>query len=531
VHAHIANSRLFRLKLEKWRLFFLVFIIVYTALLFLNLNYMAIQWDETPHLYGALLLSQGQLQAYLSATRYPPMLDITTAAYFKILGPSVYAGRMVSITFALLTLWAMFELAYRTSGPKIALLSSILLGTMPAFVWLSRITLLEMMLEFFFLASMLFFLSWLRAGRTKAIILSGIALGLGFLTKYQIIAAGLVMITSTLLLCRSTLKARIAKFPLLIIAAAAIVLPWIFTVYQIYMSGIMEQWLNLLQASDTRSYLYSQRYPLPIFYLIEMTWPYGVVHPVSLLVYIIGLLGLGLFMWRRRTEDKFFLIWFFAIYIFFTFIGIKDWRYMMPVFPVLAISAASFVSIAYNKAQQTWKSKQLSLNKKHAAKVAAICLIAFTGTALVYSSLDAYRWIAKEEIYVPIQEATNYVANRLNGNESIVVVCPLNLFNQDMIKFYLSAKVYRQNQVWQYPDLPVDAYTPNFDVDELFALSEERNTKYALLEEYGMAYPYFNSTLTMQKVYEMLNQSGKFVYETSFGSDPLKIFVLYRITT
>jgi 4-amino-4-deoxy-L-arabinose transferase-like glycosyltransferase len=382
VHVHITNSCLCRLPLERWRLFLLVFIIVYAPLLSLNLDYMAIQWDETPHLYGALLLSQGQFQEYLSATRYPPMLDITTAAYFKILGPSVYAGRLVSITFALLTLWVMFELAYRTYGPKIALLSSILLGTMPAFVWLSRITLLEMMLEFFFLASMLFFLFWLRAGQTKALIIGGVALGFGFLTKYQMIAAGIVMITSIPLFCRGTFKARIFKFPLLIIAAAAIALPWIFTIYQIYMSGIMEQWVNLLQAADTRSYLYSQRYPLPIFYLIEMTWPYGVVHPVSLLVYILGLLGLGLFIWRRKTEDKFFLIWFFMIYIFFTLIGIKDWRYMMPVFPVLAISAASFASFTYSKAEKTWKSGQLSLNKKRAVKIAAVCLIAFAGIVL-----------------------------------------------------------------------------------------------------------------------------------------------------
>jgi hypothetical protein len=128
-----------------------------------------------------------------------------------------------------------------------------------------------------------------------------------------------------------------------------------------------------------------------------------------------------------------------------------------------------------------------------------------------------------------MQEATHYVAERLNGNESIVVVCALNLFNRDMVKFYLSAYEHRQNQVWQYPDLPVDAYTPNFNADEIVALSEEHNARYALLEEYGMTYPYFNSTLTMQRVYQMLNQSGKFAYETSFGVNPCQIFILYMI--
>ena len=51
-------------RFGKWRLFFLFFIIVYTTLLLLSLDYAAIQWDETPHLVGGLLLSRGQIQEY-----------------------------------------------------------------------------------------------------------------------------------------------------------------------------------------------------------------------------------------------------------------------------------------------------------------------------------------------------------------------------------------------------------------------------------------------------------------------------------
>jgi 4-amino-4-deoxy-L-arabinose transferase-like glycosyltransferase len=454
------------------------------------------------------------------------MLDIVTAAYFNIFGSSLYAGRLVSITFALLTLWVVSELSYRIYGPKIAMLSSILLGTMPGFIWLSRLSLIGIMLEFFFVVAMLFFFSWLRTGNNKTLIFSGVALGLGVLTKYQILAAGLVMITSILLLYRDTIKARLSKCLLLIIITIAIVLPWILIVYQIYISGVLSQWLGLLQMSDTRSYLYGLRYPLPIFYLIEITWPYGVVHPISLLVYILGLLGLGLFMWRRKTEDKFFLVWFFVVYVFFTLIGTKDWRFVVPIFPVLAISAASFVFFAYNKAKKTWKIGAASL-KKHAVKIGAVCLIVFTGVAIVYSTVDAYKWVTKDHIYVPTREATHYTAEKLNNNESVVVLCPLNFFDGDMVRFYLGAYESKQNQVWQYPDLPVDAYTPSFDISKLNDLCIEQNAKYLLLFEYGMIYPYFNSTLTSQAVYEMLIQNGNFTYQTSFGAYPCRIFIFY----
>ena len=517
--------------LDRWRLIFLVFIAIYASLLLLNLAYMSIQWDETPHLYGASLLSQGRFQEYLSLTRYPPMFDITTAAYFEIFGPSAYAGRLVSITFVLLTLWVMFELVYRIYGPKIALLSSVLLGTMPAFVWLSRVTLIETMLEFFFLASMFFFFFWLRTRQNRALILSGVALGLGFLTKYQIVVAAVVMMASILLLCRGELKARLSRFSFLIVTAVMIVLPWLVIIYQIYTGGILGQWLYVMQKSDPLSQVYSARYPLPLFYFIEMTWAHGLVHPISLVVYILGLLGLGLFMWRRKTEDKFFLVWFFVVYVFFTLIGNKHWRHIMPVFPVLAVSAASFIFFVYGKAEKTWRFGQVSLNKKRAVKIAAVCLIVFTGGAVFYSGVEAYRWVAKDAVYVPIQEATGYVAERLSDNESILVVCASNFFNRDMVRFYLGACESRQNEVWQYPELSVDAYTPNFSVSEVVALCEEYNVKYVLLFEYGMTYPYFNSTLTSQAVYDMLNQSGKFSCQISVGTNPCRIFIFYVIAT
>ena len=122
----------------------------------------------------------------------------------------------------------------------------------------------------------------------------------------------------------------------------------------------------MLQEGGQDRALYSARFPLPVFYLVEMTWPYNDIHPIALPIYILGLLGLGLWACRRKTEDKFFLTWFITVYVFFTLIPNKQWRYVTPVFPVLAISAASFIMFAYGKAAEAWKHKQISINKKRA---------------------------------------------------------------------------------------------------------------------------------------------------------------------
>jgi hypothetical protein len=133
--------------------------------------------------------------------------------------------------------------------------------------------------------------------------------------------------------------------------------------------------------------------------------------------------------------------------------------------------------------------------------------------------------VARDQIHVPIEEAANYAADRMSQNESIMVVGAINLFNQDMVKFYLEANGSRRNEVLQYPELAVDAFTPDFDVDELVNLCQEKNVKYAFLYEYGGELPYFQSDLTAMQVYTELTESGRFTDEYRVGSFPRTITI------
>ena len=65
---------------------------------------------------------------------------------------------------------------------------------MPGVIWLARVALLETMLMFFFSLSMYLFFKWLQSPKIWLLVLTGIGLGLGFLTKYQIIIAVVVMV-------------------------------------------------------------------------------------------------------------------------------------------------------------------------------------------------------------------------------------------------------------------------------------------------------------------------------------------------
>src|ERR1039458_4679328 len=73
---------------------------------------------------------------------------------------------------------------------------------------------------------------------------------------------------------------------------------------------------------------------------------------------------------RRKPEDKFLLVWFIVIYVVFTLISNKQWRYVTPLFPVLAISATALTGSAVGRAQKTWHSAKSSLTKVRVAKFA-----------------------------------------------------------------------------------------------------------------------------------------------------------------
>jgi hypothetical protein len=130
---------------------------------------------------------------------------------------------------------------------------------------------------------------------------------------------------------------------------------------------------------------------------------------------------------------------------------------------------------------------------------------------------------ARDQIHVPIEETANYVASHMGLNESAVIVCAFNLLNQDMLRFYLPANM-SSDQIWQYPDLPVDAFTPNFNITDFVDLCEQRNVRYLILYDFGVDTPFFNTTLTYTNVTQLIYGTGKFGYtgdEPFFGEDML----------
>ncbi len=106
---------------------------------------------------------------------------------------------------------------------------------------------------------------------------------------------------------------------------------------------------------------------------------------------------------------------------------------------------------------------------------------------------------ARDETGIPIAADNELILlGHLDQNQSAVIVCAFNLVDQDMFRFYLPASM-SPNQIWQYPSLAVDAYTPNFNITQFVNLCEQRNVKYLILYDYGSNTPVLQHYVNLRR--------------------------------
>jgi len=490
-------------------------------------------WDEVSHLKGGLLLSRGQFAEWaFTNSFYPPAYDVFVALSFLWFGVSVFSARLVSVVFAVLSLFAVYgiaKLAYRSD--KVALVATAFFSVMPGMIWLSKRAMIETLLVFVVSVSMFFFFRWLQTDSKSDQALSIAAFAFGTFVKYQVLVfVPIIMLLGTYFWKREYFKAELRKwFTIPRLAAVVAVAAVGLSVFgALLITGTLD---FLVYAFGTGSQLkadYSTRYPLPVFYFVEMALFTERLHPISVLLYLLSLAGLAFMVYRRRAVDKHILLWFAVVYLVFTLVPNREWRYLTVAFPVLAIAASALVTTVLAKLYRISLSTK-AIFVRWSAKTGAGLLIALVVGGMALSCVDAYVWIEQDSIIVPVEEASFYAGNGLAPNQTLMVVAAVNYFNKYMVSYYLStrdsARDYNDT-CQQYPAAAMDSFASAFSVSELVNMCQAYNTRYVLLFEYGKDLRYYQSELTASKIYDLLNDSGYYTLVETFGAEPNRIFVL-----
>lgn len=502
--------------ISGYRLAFLVFAVCYLVVLVcflvLNLSNMPIQWDEAAHLDNGLFLKLGMYSQFSGNLFYPPLYDVLTFLFYNLLGVSVVSARLIDVVFSVLLLWVVFEFTNKFYNGKAALFAAIFLGVMPGYFEASHWAMLDVMVTFFFALSIYFFFLWLQTYRNRLLIFTGATLAVGFLAKYQVVVAVLVMFFATLILSRNRLKAPFSKRRYLAVIAAAVAA----AAYLVYsLQGYLAMWLSAVGMTTTGSQNIT-----PAYYLTEMYSIYQTIHPISLLMYALGFLGLAFFAIRRQSVDKLLLVWFIVVYVFYTLVTNKNWRYVLPLFPVLAISAAVFVTYTFTKIG--------GLKRKTLRKAAAATLIAVTCLSVALSIYDTAVWANFDNEPFAVEQAVDYAIAHENPNQSVMVLCPDNYLSEGILEFYLLKDGGAQIHAYNYPWSRI--IDPTFNVTVLTDRCREYNVKFLFTTEFGGDnLDYFNSTVTLMDIYSALYNSDNFTQITpqqTFGHGYQSIYLL-----
>ncbi len=327
-----------------------------------GLNGSPIDW-LVPHLDGAARLNK------------PPLVYWTTASFFKILGPSSWAGRIPAALASLVVLLVIWVWAARVWNQRAAALSSLVWATTVYSAAMGRVANTDMLLcASIALAS--FGAFWLleagsKRGKSVATLALGVGMGFALLSKGPVgVALPLVGMAIYVLLSRTKFERRaVSGFTLALCVALAIGLPWFILV-----ASKRPHFLSdFIFAENLRRFGGGENFhnkPSPIYYLPVVL--VGLLPWTAFLVLAVSARSLDD---RARRARLFLWIWSLGIIAFFSASNTKLVSYILPAFPALALLVGSALA--------AWPKTSPRL------RVAAVFLALFLNLA-IFTAISAF---------------------------------------------------------------------------------------------------------------------------------------------
>ncbi len=264
----------------------------------------------------------------------PPFLIWITMAAYKIFGINEFAARFFPAFFGILGILSIYILAKQLFNYRIAFLSSLVLLAIPHYLLLSRTNITDIFLFVFVNFSFIFLLRSFR--NRKEIILSGVFLGLAFMTKSAVALFFVLLFIAYIYLKKDPGAIKNRYFIFTIVLFLVITVPWHLYMFLKYGNLFLDGYLgyHLIRRFNENiivtPFIYDNLFYLRVIAERTASW------------WFVFLAMIPIFRQRLKISTdaqniKFLLSWAFFVLIFFTLAATKLQQYIFPFYTPFAI--------------------------------------------------------------------------------------------------------------------------------------------------------------------------------------------------
>lgn len=303
----------------------------------------------------AIYIRWSQVMRAESTLRFLPLSDgkqpffmWLTIPFLKIIKDPLVAGRMVSVSSGLGTLIGVFVLSYLLFKKlNLSLFTSILYLICPFIFFFDRMALVDGLLSFFGVWSLVFGILLVRLIHLDLAMISGIILGLGLITKSPAIFFSLLLPT-TIIFLNFSKKGREFRLGKLIIYYGVVYL-FAFSIYNLLRLGPEFHLISL----RNKDYVYSlseiMKHPFnPLLgnFRQAISWFWIWTTP---LIFITGILGIVVSLRKHFRPALFLFLWLTVPLIAQSLVAkVFTARYILFTVPFFLIFSAYFIEFIFN---------------------------------------------------------------------------------------------------------------------------------------------------------------------------------------
>ncbi|MBC8146808.1 MAG: glycosyltransferase family 39 protein [Bacteroidetes bacterium] len=344
---------------SKYLLLIIIIYFMFSNIIYLTKDQTPTAWDDSWNLLASnyyFKISTGQetrspeefgkvFPIFTHATNsYPPFFKLSSLPLYFLFGFSPDIAVFTNLFFYLILIFSVYFLTKKIMNTSAALLACFIVSTYPIMIEMSRVYLLDFAFASLMIAGLVLFVQTNNFLSRRNTIIFSIILGLGTLTKihYPIIIFPSIIFLFMFNLTKNKFsfnKKQTLNLVLMIVIYFAIISTWIinkFSMILYYLTTFTSKaWASHEGDSSWKTI------DGAFYYLRAMINGASFFYFILFCVAIIAIIWI-LYLNKKYLDEKnviiYYLLFFIvSVIIIFTIIANNDKRYILPIFPVIAI--------------------------------------------------------------------------------------------------------------------------------------------------------------------------------------------------